>query len=74
MLPLSGQVSAVSAQSSKSTIVGLAIGNAINMIEFFNFNDPNKKFSNEIGGNPNDIKIIGNYAIVAVSNNEIEIY
>ncbi len=69
---MSGYISSAAAQNlngNTSVIVGLAMGNGTDTIEFFNFYDPSKKYSAIVGGNPDDVKIIGNYAIVAVSRN-----
>jgi hypothetical protein len=72
MLKMSGFLTSAAAQNimgNTSVIVGLAMDNGIKMIDFFDFYDPSKKYSAIVGGNPDDIKIIGNYAIVAVSSN-----
>jgi hypothetical protein len=55
------------------TVVGLAITNEVT-VQFFNFYNPSVNFTVNLGGYLTDIEIVGDYAIIAVSGIQVEIF
>jgi hypothetical protein len=54
-------------------IFGLAVTNTATL-QFFNYYNPSINFTASTGGQITDIKFVGDYAIVAVSGIQVEIF
>lgn len=73
---LSGPLAAVAMQKiigNTITVVGLAIANDVS-VQFYNYYNPSINFTASLGGYLTDIEIVGDYAIVAVSGIQVEIF